>query len=191
MTLCAFISSNPQRISAGVHHGLSEPTTILNLFVTHRRALINYASRITGSRAQAEDLVQEAWVRFNDASNGRLLDDAKGYLYRIVRNLALDGRRRTARENRFIVANGFDAVTKTYPDDAPTPEAIALYKDEYQRVLHALAELPDRTRIAFEMHRLGGAKLKEISAFLNISVSLAQVLVTDAAEHCKQRLAKS
>lgn len=157
--------------------------------MTHRRALINYASSITGNRAQAEDLVQDAWVRFNEASNGRLLDDAKGYLYRIVRNLALDVRRRATRENRVIVANSFETATQICPDDAPTAEAIALYKDEYRRVVDALTELPERTRIAFEMHRLGGAKLKEIAAFLNISVSLAQVLVTDAAEHCKQRLA--
>lgn len=168
---------------------MSEPSTILSLFVTHRRALINYASSITGNRAQAEDLVQDAWVRFNEASNGRLLDDAKGYLYRIVRNLALDVRRRATRENRVIVANSFETATQTCPDDTPTAEAIALYKDEYRRVVDALTELPERTRIAFEMHRLGGAKLKEIAAFLNISVSLAQVLVTDAAEHCKQRLA--
>ncbi len=71
--------------------------THLTLFVTHRRALVNYASSIVGTRAQAEDVVQEAWLRFDDASKGRLLEDATGYLYRLVRNLALDGRRRMKR----------------------------------------------------------------------------------------------
>lgn len=170
---------------------LSENSTALSLYVTHRRALVDYANSITGSRAQAEDLVQEAWLRFDEASKGRFLDDAKGYLYRIVRNLAFDGQRRMARENRLVAQDAFERAAEICPDDTPTPETVALYKDEVQCVMEAMAELPERTRIAFEMHRFGGARLKEIAAFLGISVSLAQLLVTDAAEHCKARLAKS
>jgi RNA polymerase sigma-70 factor (ECF subfamily) len=169
---------------------LSENSTTLSLFVTHRRALIDYASGIIGSRTQAEDLVQEAWLRFDEASKGRFLEDAKGYLYRIVRNLAVDGQRRAVRESRLIAQGGFERASGTCPDETPTPETVALYRDEVQCVMRAMAELPERTRIAFEMHRFGGARLKEIAAFLGISVSLAQLLVTDAAEHCKQRLAK-
>jgi RNA polymerase sigma-70 factor (ECF subfamily) len=170
---------------------LSENSPALSLFVTHRRALVDYASGIIGSHTQAEDLVQEAWLRFDEASKGRFLEDAKGYLYRIVRNLALDGQRRASRESRLILRHGFERAAETCPDETPTPETVALYKDEIQCVMAAMAELPERTRIAFEMHRVGGAKLKEIAAFLGISVSLAQLLVTDGAEHCKQRLARS
>ena len=170
---------------------MSENSTALSLFVTHRRALVDYASSITGSRTQAEDLVQEAWLRFDEASKGRFLDDAKGYLYRIVRNLALDGQRRSARESRLIAQAGIDRLAAVCPDETPTPETIALYRDEVQCVMAAMAELPERTRIAFEMHRFGGAKLKEIAEYLGISLSLAQLLVTDAAEHCKEKLSKS
>ncbi|MCG8559818.1 MAG: sigma-70 family RNA polymerase sigma factor [Hyphomicrobiales bacterium] len=169
---------------------MSENSTALSLFVTHRRALIDYASSITGSRAQAEDLVQEAWLRFDEASRGRFLEDAKGYLYRIVRNLALDQHRRLLRESRLIAHDGIERAAETCHDAIPTPETVALFKDEIRCVMEAMAELPERTRIAFEMHRFGGATLKEIAAFLGISVSLAQILVTDGAEHCKQRLAR-
>ena len=54
--------------------------------------------------------------------------------------------------------------------------------------MEALAELPERTRIAFEMHRFGDAKIKEIAAVLNISLPLAYRLVADAVQHCKERL---
>ena len=70
----------------------------------------------------------------------------------------------------------------------PTPETVALYKDEYARLTQALAELPERTRISVEMHRFGNCKLKEIAAFLGISVALAHKLVSDGVEHCKQRM---
>lgn len=54
---------------------LSQDTTTLGLFMTHRRALVNYASSIVGCRAQAEEVVHEAWLRFDAASRGRFLDD--------------------------------------------------------------------------------------------------------------------
>ena len=170
---------------------MSRNVTALTLFATCQRALVDYASSITGSRAQAEDLVQEAWLRFDETYDGRLLDDARGYLYRIVRNLAFDGQRRLARERRLFAADGYEEASETAPDRMPTPESVALYRDEIRYVMEAMAELPERTRIAFEMHRFGGATLKEIAAYLGISVSLAQTLVVDAAEHCKQRLAGS
>ena len=61
----------------------------LAFFMAHRPKLIGYASGIVGSRAQAEELVQEAWLRFDDACRLRLLEEPLGYLYQIVRNLAL------------------------------------------------------------------------------------------------------
>jgi RNA polymerase sigma-70 factor (ECF subfamily) len=160
----------------------------LDLFVRQRPALVSYATGIVGSRAQAEDVVQEAWLRFDEASNGRLLEDATGYLYRIVRNLALDGLRRSSRESRVIVADDWEKAAAPWCSGTPTPEAVVLYRSEYNMVMEALAELPERTRIAFEMHRFGDAKLKEIALALDISVPLAHRLVADAVQHCKERL---
>ncbi|MBP5856455.1 sigma-70 family RNA polymerase sigma factor [Marivibrio halodurans] len=170
---------------------MAKNSNALALFAAYQRALVDYASSITGNRAQAEDIVQEAWLRFDEAHKGKFLEDAKGYLYRIVRNLAVDGQRRLTREHRLIARDGFEEAAETSPDGMPSPETIALYRDEIRCVMEAMAELPERTRIAFEMHRFGGATLKEIAAYLNISVSLAQTLVIDGAEHCKQRLARS
>lgn len=169
---------------------MSKNQTALSLFVTHRRALVDYANSIVGSRTQAEDVVQEAWLRFDAASKGRFLEDARGYLYRIVRNLAVDQRRRVTREDGLILRDNLAQVAETCPDETPTPETVTLLRDEIRCVTEAMAELPERTRIAFEMHRFGGATLKEISAFLGISVSLAHILVVDGAEHCKARLAR-
>lgn len=169
-------------------YGLSGKSTSLALFMRQRPALISYARRITGHGIQAEDLVQEAWLRFDEVSSHRLLDDATGYLYRIVRNLALDSKRDQAREFRVTNAGDYDEAVRSLPSDLPDPEAIALYNDQFARVKDALSELPERTRIACEMHRFGGAKLREIAAFLDISVPLAHKLVAEGVEHCKERL---
>lgn len=158
------------------------------LFVQHRGALVEYATGIVGSRAQAEDLVQEAWLRFDEAAKKRFVSEPLSYLYRIVRNLALDNRRRLVRESRVFVGDDPENAAAVSIDRPSTPEAIALHRDQLDALLAALAELPERHRIAFEMHRLAGCTLREIAATLGVSVSQAQVLVIEGVEHCKQRL---
>jgi RNA polymerase sigma-70 factor (ECF subfamily) len=163
------------------------PSDSTALFIEHRRSLVEYAATIVGSRTQAEDLVQEAWLRF-DRADRRLVKEPLAYLYRIVRNLALDGHRTIVRDSRIISSADFDDISAMAGAATPSPEFVALYKDELRTLREALAELPLRTRVAFSMHRLGGYKLREIAGHLDISVTLAQTLVADAAEHCRRRL---
>jgi RNA polymerase sigma-70 factor (ECF subfamily) len=162
----------------------SDTTT---LFVEHRGALIEYAARIVGSRAQAEDVVQEAWLRFDGAATGRFLDDPLSYLYRIVRNIALDGRRKMAREGRYVVGQ-VDRAVEERPSAQPSPEAHSLHREQLSLVREALAELPERTRIALRMYRLEGCKLKDVAEYLGISIGLAHKLVTQGVRHCQKRL---
>ena len=96
----------------------------LALFMRQRSALVSYASSIIGSRVQAEDLVQEAWLRFDEASRGRFIDDATGYLYRIVRNLALDSKRRLVRESRVTAAGDYDEAVRETSRDRRVPRYI-------------------------------------------------------------------
>jgi len=157
------------------------------LFVETRRELVDYATGIVGSRSQAEDLVQEAWIRFNEAAKEELLREPRNYLYRIVRNLALDGRRRREVERRIFNHPPPDVVA-SLPDVAPSAEQASIDRDNLRLLREALRELPKRTRIAFEMHRLQECKLREIAAVLEVSIPTAQLLVMDALHHCKTRL---
>lgn len=159
-----------------------------SIFIEHRGALVNYATRLVGSRAQAEDLVQEAWLRLNAAIAERAVQEPLGYLYRIVRNLASDQSRAAGRERRWRQDGEASLEAILGMRSASTPENIALHRDQMRLLLAALDELPKRTRIAFGMHRLGGYKLREIAAFLDISIPLAQKLVTTGLLHCRDRL---
>ena len=163
------------------------PSDTTFLFVEHRRSLIDYAAGIVGSRSAAEDVVQEAYLRFAEASKRRLLEEPLGYLYRIVRNLALDGRRRQTYEGRYFPP-ATEAEIGAVAAFRPSPEAEAVDRSELQIVLEALAELPVRTRLALEMHRFDGLKLREIAERLEVSVTLAHSLVAQAVEHCRERL---
>jgi RNA polymerase sigma-70 factor (ECF subfamily) len=159
----------------------------LALYIAHRRKLVNYASGIVGDPGRAEDIVQDAYLRFRTASSGRMLEEPVGYLYRIVRNLALDVRRRLTLEGRHFDGDA-ERVVADLAEDKPSPEDEVIARQQLQRVVAAMAELPERTRIAMEMHRFGGCTLREIAAHLGISVSMAQVLVAEGVRHCQRSL---
>lgn len=142
-------------------------------YVAYRAELVRYATPILGSREDAEDIVQEAFVRFvPEAAQSPLR--LRAYLYRIVRNLAFDSRRR-----RQLEARG-------HPDDTPwwglpqgheTPEAKALLCDRIRQVEAILATMPPQKRLALEMHRFGGYRIEEIARHIGVSTSSAHRLV--------------
>ena len=160
----------------------------LSLYIAHRRKLVTVANGIVGDAGRAEDVVQEAFLRFRGAAADQLPDEPVGYLYRVVRNLALDRRRRQTLEDRHVAAAGMDDVIAGMIGDRPNPEDEAIAREELRNVLAAMDELPERTRIVLEMHRFGGCTLKEIAAHLGISVSMAQVLLKRAIVHCQRSL---
>ena len=156
----------------------------LRLYLTHRTALIDYAAPIVGCRARAEDVVQEAYLRFVPSAGERVpVDRPVSYLYRIVRNLAFDWTRRLSAEARRAAAQA--AID---PVAAASPEEEALHRDELRRVYAALSEVPERSRRAFEMHRFGGLTFHQIAARLDVSVATAHRLVRDVLIHVAARL---
>ncbi len=164
----------------------STPNPKLDLYLAHRLALVDYAASLLSCRAQAEDVVQEAWLRFSSRDSvDAVIEQPVGYLYRIVRNLAFDLSRRDATERR--QPDG-DDLLETLSDDKPGPEQQASTSAELRIVNAALAELAPRVQRAFEMHRLEGHTLQHIAATLNISVGLAHQLVHQALCHCADRL---
>lgn len=167
---------------------MAQDSALLALYSTYRRDLINYANKITGDMSCSEDIVQEAWLRLQDAAQKQGFRSPRSYLYSIVRNLALDGRRRDKRQRTFMVTGVMENVAEISADQQPSVDQVLLHQDEMEIVYQALAELPERTRVAFEMHRFGDRKLREIAEFLGISVAKAHTLVIEALEHCKERL---
>lgn len=162
----------------------------LQLYLAHRAALVEYALPIVGDRMRAEDVVQEAFLRFAPSADSATagahrIEQPAAYLYRIVRNLAVDLRRRMAADRRRDDAHLL--LSEALPV-APSPEEEALQRDELRRVDAALAELPPDMRRAFEMHRVGGYTLQEIARHLGVSVPTAGRWAQEALMHVAKRL---
>lgn len=72
------------------------------LYERNARALWTYAYRITGNPADADDIVQETFVRIIDAGLPAGEENARRYLFRVASNLATDRWRRVVREERTL-----------------------------------------------------------------------------------------
>lgn len=141
------------------------------IYLSHRAALVDYATPILGSREAAEDIVQDAFLKFVPEKVRTVTpEQTLGYLYRIVRNLAFDVLKRRKIESRDGVR---DVPFWALPRAEATPEQHTLFCDEVRCVSRVMADLPIEARIAVEMHRMGGYTLEEVAEHLGISVATA------------------
>jgi len=163
----------------------SDPS--LGLYVAHRDDLVEYASRLLNQdRSKAEDVVQEAWMRLSARhGQGAEIVNPLHYMYSIVRNLAFDILNRATRET---VADTALAPYDTIPHEAPSAEDVVIHRDRLRLLAEAIAELPERTQVAFRMYRLEDKTLQQIADHLDISVARTFQLVRDAGAHATRRL---
>lgn len=162
----------------------SERPDHLGTFTKNRSALTRYAATITGDAGSAEDVVQDAWTRFITAAAAQTIHEPDRLLFRIVRNLALDARRRRAFESRLFAQDETDTAQRI-ATDMPSAHASAESADELAHVMNAVSRLPERTRQAFLLHRVEGLTLVEVGTRLGLSKSLVHELVVSALEHCR------
>lgn len=158
---------------------------VRNLFLRHARELAGSLQNKGLSRETAADLTQDTFVRLMTANPAAQVDNPRAYLFRISRNLATDHyRRERARPFEEITEAEFSAVA----DPRPSAEK-ALY-DKQRLVLSeaALAELPERTRKAFELYRLEDMTIAEVAEKIGLSTSRTWGLIRDAYKHIRFRL---
>lgn len=143
--------------------------TLLGTFMAQRPALLRYL-RKCGGEDEAEDLVQDLWIKLRAAGEA-VPKDPLGYLFRMASNLLMDRRRtaarRRAREGRFM-------REVVEPDVAPTTERSVIARQHLQLIETSLACLGERTSHIFRRHRIGEISQPAIAAELGISVSAVE-----------------
>ena len=101
-------------------------TTIVDALVQHRPLLVNAAATITGCRSRAEDVVQDVYLKVSELDPNEPIRQPMAYLFRMVRNLAIDHYRRQSFESRHYVDEEAGAEV---PSPYPTPEASVIQRD--------------------------------------------------------------
>jgi RNA polymerase sigma-70 factor (ECF subfamily) len=153
----------------------AETKSHLEVFLENRTALVSYAARLLGSRDQAEDIVQDAFLRLKpEDAVGYTPRQILAYLYSIVRNLAFDQLKRRNVETR---GRDIDPPFWILPQDPGSPEETVLFADQARVAREALEGLPADMRRAIELYRIEGWTLEAIAGELGISVATAHRLI--------------
>ncbi|PZQ48167.1 MAG: RNA polymerase subunit sigma-24 [Rhodovulum sulfidophilum] len=159
------------------------------LFRGHAAGVARSLRRAGLSPETAEDLTQDAFLRVllraPAAPGPGATFNPVGYLYAVARNLRADHARRTRRDPRVALS---EAAFANIADPAPGAETVVYDRQRLALVEAALAELPPRTRHAFEAHRLGERTIAEVAAELDLSVGRTWALIRDAYAHLRRRL---
>jgi RNA polymerase sigma-70 factor (ECF subfamily) len=148
-------------------------------FEENRPRLRGLAYRMLGSLSEAEDAVQEAWLRL-DRSDAPGIENLAGWLTTVVSRVCLDMlRSRSSRREEPMRSHALDARVVGGPSADPESEA-ALADAVGVALLVVLETLTPAERLAFVLHDLLGAPFEEIGAILGRSPSAARQLASRA-----------
>jgi len=182
------IGRPPLSVSSGCHNSPSpvvvlEPDpmpapTLEEAYRTERRDLMAYLGRRAG-HDQAQDLVQEVFVRAAGSPQAASLANPAGFLRRIARNLLID--RARWREKNDIILFPIDEH-RDIPT-APQQEWGLEAKDLHGAYEKAVDTLPEKTRRVFLMHRIDELSYREIHEQLGISIATVEYHMMKALAH--------
>jgi len=155
----------------------------LETFARCRPRLFALAYRMLGIRADAEDVVQDAWLRWAAADTGTLAS-AEAWLTTVVTRLSID-RLRVLRKERETYA-GFWLPEPLVEIDDDTPEAaLALAGEMSYAFLWLLERVSPAERAAFLLRRIFEHDYAEIAAILEKSEAACRQLVHRASRHLR------
>jgi RNA polymerase sigma-70 factor (TIGR02957 family) len=152
-------------------------------FVTHRSLLFTVAYEMLGSAADAEDVVQETWLRWADVDQAEVRDP-RAYLIRIVARQALNRLRTLSRRREEYVGPWLPEPLLTSPDVA---EDVELAESVSIAMLMVLETLDPTQRATFVLREVFDTPYEEIAAALDKSPSAVRQIAHRAREHVAAR----
>jgi RNA polymerase sigma-70 factor (TIGR02957 family) len=155
-------------------------------FVAHRSLLFTVAYEMLGSAADAEDVVQEAWLRWADLGDDRRAEvrDPRAYLVRIVTRQALNRLRSLARRREDYVGEWLPEPLLTTPDVA---EDVELAESVSIAMLTVLETLTPTERAVFVLREVFDLPYDEIAAAVDKTPAAVRQIAHRAREHVGAR----
>ncbi len=155
-------------------------TAFLELTVRYQQRVLNFAFRFLGTREEAEDVVQETFLRLFKGAN---VYDARGaltsFVFRIVRNLCIDRLRKKSPE-----------LPDRLPDaqDNQTPHDFLDRKQAMASLAAVVRALPENQRTAVILRHTEELSYREIAAILGVSTSAVESLLVRGRRTLRKKL---
>jgi len=172
-----------QHIQKGDHYAFEA------LFKEYYLALTRFAWRFVQCESSAEELVQEVFSELWEKRKELVIEGAlRPYLYKAVRNRALNAIRREKREYQY---------TSQWKENREIMEEMewnepGLQQDRVRKVQQligeAIEELPTRSKMTYKLHRYDGLTYEEIAEVMNVSVKTVESQMTRTLKLLRKRL---
>jgi RNA polymerase sigma-70 factor (ECF subfamily) len=169
-----------------------DPEAFRALVERHSTLVFRVAYRLTGNEHDAEDVVQETFLRahrrlglFEDRAN------FASWIYRIAANCAYDLLRGRARREKHLdpEAPEDDADQDRFPSEAFSPDRLVFGAEVRRRVEAALARLSPTERSAFVLRHFEGMSIDEIGRMLSLSTNATKHSIFRAVRKLRRALA--
>jgi len=145
-----------------------------------RPHLLSVAYRLTGTVADAEDVVQDAWLRWEAASPAEPIADLRAWLTTVVSRLGLDRLRAASRRRETYVGEWLPEPVVTTPGLADPLSQVVAGEDARFAAMVVLERLTHDQRVAFVLHDGFGVPFDEIASVLGTSTASARQLASRA-----------
>jgi RNA polymerase sigma factor (sigma-70 family) len=156
-----------------------------NLFLRHARDIDRFLRRRGHNPETAADLTQDTFVRVLVANPRGPDDSPKAYLHQVARNLSIDLKRRERHVERVDLT---EQDLHRIADLSPSQETVVYDRQRLAIIERAIGELPEKTRRAFELHRLGEKPIAQVAVELHLSTTRTWTLIRRAYRHLRDRL---
>jgi RNA polymerase sigma-70 factor (ECF subfamily) len=156
-------------------------------FVEHRDLLFTVAYEMLGSAADAEDVVQEAWLRWREV-DPETVDSPRAYAVRIVTRLALNQMRTLSRRRESYVGPWLPEPLLTEPDVA---DDVVLSESVSMAMLVVMESLSPTERAVFVLREVFGFEHGEIAAAVDKTPAAVRQIAHRAREHVQARRPES
>lgn len=127
------------------------------------------------TRHDADDLVQEAWVRLACYERRQTVDEPEAFLMRAALNLSIDAYRASRNHGEQVLLDDVVLV-----DSTPSAETVVLARERIARVSECLGRLDAKTCKIFLAHRVEGLSYLEIARQHRLSVSAIEKHIAKA-----------
>ncbi len=152
----------------------------------HQDALLRYFRRRVSPPEQAEDLVQEVFVRLARRADLETIERVESYLFRVAASVVVDHFRKQASVPVPLVP--YD--DSQHGQAGFTPERVLSGRQALDQLIDALGELPERTRQIFVLYHLEQMKQKDIAARLRMPLSTLEKHMARANRYLLKRLGR-
>ena len=159
----------------------------------HTRSIYGVAYRMTGNEQDAEEILQETFLRaYKSLRSFELRSSFSTWLYRIAVNRCLDFLKAKKMTDAYQISEepGGEENEKEIQvaTSNPGPDRLLLSAEARQKIGHAISLLTPAERVAFTMRHMEGKSIEEISKTLNVRTSAAKNSIFRAVQKIRKEL---